>query len=149
MPVQETRDTPGLGTRAKVLELVSPSRRLGVGYGGGVATAEDISYWRERGARTDAEARAAHEMVELMVTISEGAYQGAWCQDLPELLRPAVERLIAGQDPDFEIRNPDAPYADEVPDALRALAAIVREHRIWIRETDDLSDYKRVVPDAF
>lgn len=85
-------------------------------------------------------------MVELMVTVSEGAYQAAWCQDLPDLLRPAVERLIAGQAPDFEIRNPRAPYADEVPDALRSLAAIAREHRIWIRETDDLSDLQASRP---
>lgn len=63
--------------------------------------------------------------------------------------RPAVERLIAGQDRDFEVRNPLAAYADEVPDARRALAAIAREHRIWLRETDDLSDYLRVVTDGF
>lgn len=51
-----------------------------------MATAEDISYWRERGARTDTEASAAHDMAAVMATISEGAYEASWCQGLSDLL---------------------------------------------------------------
>jgi hypothetical protein len=105
--------------------------------------------WLARGARTEAEAVAAQRMRDLMGTISEGAYEAAWCQDLPDLLRPAVERLLAGQDPEFAVGNPLAAGATEVPDALTKLAAIAGRHRIWLRETDDPWDPLRVVPEAF
>jgi hypothetical protein len=114
-----------------------------------VATAEDISHWRARGAGSDAEATAAQEMVELMGAISEGAFEASWCVGLPDLLRSPVQQLIAGRDPDFEPRNPLAFGADAIPAALRRLAEVACEHRIWLRETDASSDFLRVVPDAF
>jgi hypothetical protein len=114
-----------------------------------MATAEDISHWLARGARTEAEADAAQRMHDLMGTISEGAYEAAWRQDLPDLLRPSVERLLAGQEPEFEVANPLAAGATEVPSALRKLAEIAGRHRIWLRETDDPRDFLRVVPEAF
>jgi hypothetical protein len=46
-------------------------------------TAEDISHWLAHGASTEAEA-AAQRMSDLMGTISEGAYEAAWCHGLPE-----------------------------------------------------------------
>ena len=94
-----------------------------------MATAEDISHWLARGARTEAEAAAAQRMSDLMGTISEGGYEAAWCQGLPDLLRPSVERLLAGHDPAFDVQNPLAAGATEVPDAIRELAELAGRRR--------------------
>jgi hypothetical protein len=103
-----------------------------------------------RGARNEDEARAAQQIVAHMRAVSDAAFEASWSIGLADRLRPIVEELHAGKkDVGIDLPNPDAVGVDEVARSLALIAALAKEHQIWIVETDAPRDFLRVVPKAF
>ena len=73
-----------------------------------------------------------------MTALSEDAYFASWLDGLSDRLEPLVRAAVAGVPvPEESIHDGVGRDPAAVLDEFAEIVAIVREHRIWLAESDD------------
>ena len=107
---------------------------------------ERVTWWQERGAPDDRSAEAAARLHDVLGKLSEDAYFAGWLDGLTDQLEPHVRAALSGApEPPDALHDGLGRHPEAVPAEFAEIVAIVREHRIWLAETSDFTDFIRVV----